>query len=143
MNETILQQIQKPRLYAGIDLHKKYAYVTLMDHLVYIQHQGRFDNHENKLVPFLIESSIPVEAIIESIYGWYWLGKQLEDAKIDYVLAHPKKVHDLLKRRKTDKGDSKALANLYRTNLLPTAYVPTPDERSFRELLRFSLVQQH
>ena len=146
MNQIILQKLQEQKLYAGIDLHKKYAYVTVMDQLGYVQHQGRFENKEKKLVPFLLErtSTISLEAIIESTYGWYWLGEELESAKIPYVLAHPKKVHDLVKGRKTDKKDSQALADLYRTNLLPEAYVPTPDERNFRELLRFRfrLVQQ-
>lgn len=115
-----------------------------MDQFGYIQHQGRFTNNENKLVPFLSENKTAVEAIVESTYGWYWLGEELESAKIPYVLAHPKKVHDLLKGRKTDKTDSKALADLYRTNLLPEAYIPTVEERNFRELLRFrfQLVQQ-
>jgi len=130
--------------YAGIDLHKKYAYVTIMDKLGYIQHQGRFNNQDKKLVPVLAASQMPIQAIIESTYGWYWLGEALEHAKIPYVLAHPKKVHDVVGRKKTDKEDSKALADLYRTNLLPTAYVPTPEERSLRELLRFRfrLVEQ-
>jgi len=139
MNDTLLQKLQQPKLYAGIDLHKKYAYITLMDQLGYIQHQGRFENSEKKLVPFLQEknTTVPLEAIIESTYGWYWLGEEMESAKIAYVLAHPKKVHDLVKGRKTDKKDSQALADLYRTNLLPEAYVPTPTERGFREILRF------
>jgi len=146
MNQIILQKLQEPKLYAGIDLHKKYAYITIMDQLGYVTHQGRFENSEKKLVPFLTErnTAAPVEAIIESTYGWYWLGEELESAKIAYVLAHPKKVHDLAKGRKTDKKDSQILADLYRTNLLPEAYIPTPEERNFRELLRFrfSLVQQ-
>lgn len=146
MNQTTLQKLQETKLYAGIDLHKQYAYVTIMDQLGYVHHQGKFENKEKKLVPFLQEKipTAPVEAIIESTYGWYWLGEELESAKIPYVLAHPKKVHDLVKGRKTDKKDSQALADLYRTNLLPEAYIPTPEERDFRELLRFRfrLVQQ-
>lgn len=130
--------------YAGIDLHKNYAYVTIMDKLGYIQHQGRFDNQKKQLVPALTQSQTPIQAIIESTYGWYWLGEALENAKIPYVLAHPKKVHDVVGRKKTDKQDSKALADLYRTNLLPTSYVPTKEERNLRELLRFRhrLVEQ-
>ena len=110
-----------------------------MDQLGYIRHQGRFENKEKQLVPFLAEknTAIPLEAIIESTYGWYWLGEDLESAKITYVLAHPKKVHDLVKGRKTDKKDSQALADLYRTNLLSEAYVPTSTERGCREILRF------
>lgn len=136
---------QRDCFYAGIDLHKNYAYITVMDRLGYIQHQGRFPNKENQLVPSLAQYPLPVQAVIESTYGWYWLGEQLEDAKIPYVLAHPQKVHAVVGRKKTDKEDSKALADLYRTNLLPTAYAPTPEERRLREVLRFRfrLVEQN
>jgi transposase len=130
---------QQEYWYAGIDLHKKYAYITIMDKLGYIQHQG--NNLEKKLVPHLSISPVPIQAIVESTYGWYWLGEELEHAKIPFVLAHPKKVHDVVGRKKTDKEDSKALADLYRTNLLPTAYVPTKQERDLLRF-RFRLVEQ-
>ena len=59
--------------YAGIDLHKRYAYITIMDQMGYIQQQGRFNNLEKTLVPTLAASTVPIQAIIESTYGWYWL----------------------------------------------------------------------
>lgn len=55
---------QQEYWYAGIDLHKKYAYVTIMDKLGFIQHQGRFNNQDNKLVPTLEASRIPIRAIM-------------------------------------------------------------------------------
>lgn len=131
-------------LYAGIDLHKKYAYVTIMDSNGYIQQQGRFENQELTLVPTLLSFDRPIEATVESTYGWYWLGDTLRDGGIPFLLAHPQKVKAIVGPKKTDKEDSKALANLLRTNYLPTAYVPTKTERSMKELLRFrfSLVEQ-
>jgi len=42
---------QQEYYYVGIDLHKRYAYITIMDKLGYIQHRGRFNNLEKELVP--------------------------------------------------------------------------------------------
>lgn len=132
--------IQKQNtLFAGIDIHKLYAYVTIMNVHGQIQYQGRFENREEKLLPHLLSYNQPIETTVEASYGWYWLADSLEKANISITLAHPKKVNALVGSKKTDKEDSKALANLLRTNLLPAAYIPTRWERSMKELLRFRL----
>lgn len=127
------------KLYAGIDLHKTYMFVTVMNKDGYIQRQGRFENKEHTLIPTLLQYNIPIEATVESSYGWYWLADDLDKAQIPFLLAHPKKVNAIVGKKKTDKEDSKALANLLRTNLLPQAYIPTKMERNLKELLRFRL----
>lgn len=127
------------KLYAGIDLHKTYMFVTVMNKDGYIQRQGRFENRDHTLIPALLQYNIPVEATVESSYGWYWLADDLDNARIPFLLAHPKKVNAIVGKKKTDKEDSKALADLLRTNLLPQAYIPTKMERNLKELLRFRL----
>ena len=131
--------MQQDYLYAGIDLHKKYMYVTVTDKMGYVQKQGHFQNTEETLIPFFKEFSLPIQAVVESTYGWYWLADKLEKEQIPFMLAHPKKVNAIVGKKKTDKEDSKVLADLLRTNLLPTAYVPTKTERSLKELLRFRM----
>lgn len=135
---------QAESLYAGIDLHKHYAFVTVMDHQGYIQQQTRYENKEEKLVPALQSFDKPIRATVESCYGWYWLADKLEEAEIPFCLAHPKKVNAIVGKKKTDREDSKALADLLRTNLLPMSYIPTHHERDLKELLRFRshLVEQ-
>lgn len=131
-------------LYAGIDLHKTYMFVTLMNKDGYIQRQGRFENKDDTLIPALLQYNIPIEATVESSYGWYWLADSLDAAHIPFLLAHPQKVNAIVGKKKTDKEDSKALADLLRTNLLPQSYIPTKMERHLKELLRFrmQLVEQ-
>ena len=129
----------RTKYYAGIDLHKKYAFVTIMNKDGSIKHQGRYNNVDRTLVPALLEQEFPVRATVESSYGWYWLADDLDQAGIPFCLAHPKKVNAIVGKKKTDKEDSKALADLLRTNLLPQSYIPTKKERSMKELLRFRL----
>lgn len=131
-------------LYAGIDLHKHYAFVTVMDQQGYIKQQRRYENKESQLAESLKRWEVPVQATVESSYGWYWLADQLEAIKIPFVLAHPQKIKAIAGKKKTDREDSKILADLLRTNLLPMSYVPTHLERDVKEMLRFrmQLVQQ-
>jgi transposase len=132
----------KAKYYAGIDLHKKYSYMTIVDHQGYIQYQGRHNHTNNSLIPTLLQyntNNSNVEATLESSYGWYWLADELDEAYIPFKLAHPKKVNAIAGKKKTDKVDSKILADLLRMNMLPQSYIPTKKERSLKELLRFRL----
>lgn len=130
---------QSNGLYAGIDLHKTYMFVTVMNKDGYIQRQGRYENKEHTLIPALLQYGKSIEATVESSYGWYWLADELDGAGIPFLLAHPKKVNAIVGKKKTDKEDSKVLADLLRTNLLPQSYIPTKMERNLKELLRFRL----
>jgi len=82
--------------------------------------------------------------VVESTYGWYWLADKLEQRQIPFKLAHPKKVNAIADKKKTDREDAKILADLLRTNLLPTSYIPKKKTRAVKELYRFrmGLVEQ-
>jgi transposase len=126
------------KLYAGIDLHKKYSYLTIMNYDGYVQHQGRYNHSDDTLLPAMLQYN-NLEATVESTYGWYWFADKCKQANIPLQLAHPQKVNAIAGRKKTDQGDSRILADLLRTNLLPPAYMSTPYERSLKELLRFRM----
>ena len=137
--------INQPQWWAGLDLHKNYVYLTVIDKHGTIYHQDRYDNKDNnKLIKKLTSFPGQVNAVVESTYGWYWLVDKLESAGLPVVLAHPQKVKAIAGSSKTDAKDSFILANLLRMNHLPTSYMPEPNERQSRELLRFrfSLVEQ-
>lgn len=127
------------QLYAGVDLHKSYSYITVMDGMGYIQHQGKYKHEDKTLIPTLKSFSQPVIASVESTYGWYAQADELEAAEIPFVLAHPTKINAIAGKKKTDKEDSKILADLHRTNLLPQSFVPTKLQREFRQLVRFRI----
>lgn len=78
---------------------------------------------------------------LEASGSWYWLADLLQELELDVNLAHPYKVKLIAESKiKTDKIDARVLADLLRTNFLPTAYLPDKDTREFRELLRYRLV---
>ncbi|MFH1705306.1 MAG: IS110 family transposase [Patescibacteria group bacterium] len=131
------------KLYAGIDLHKSYCFMTIVNQSGYIQHQARYENDKDDLVETLSRLG-NIEAVVESTYGWYWLADKLEQRQIPFKLAHPKKVNAIADKKKTDREDAKILADLLRTNLLPTSYIPKKKTRAVKELYRFrmGLVEQ-
>jgi len=65
------------------------------------------------------------------------LYRELELEGYDVVVSHPKKTRYIAEARiKTDRVDSKALADLLRLNALPTSYMPDERTAALREGVR-------
>ena len=63
--------------------------------------------------------------------------RELELEGYDVVVSHPKKTRYIAEARiKTDRVDSKALADLLRLNALPTSYMPDERTAELRERVR-------
>lgn len=74
---------------------------------------------------------------LEATRNWYWVYDLLEDMAKEVKLAHPIKTPLIAEAKiKTDKIDASILADLLRTNYLPTCFVPNKGIRQTRELLR-------
>jgi transposase len=75
--------------------------------------------------------------------GKYWIPvfNILEEASIHVLLTHPKYVRSI-KGQKTDKKDSKWIADLFKFDLVRSSFIPPPDIRALREIgrYRFKLV---
>jgi len=75
--------------------------------------------------------------------GKYWIPvfNILEEANINVILTHPKYVR-AIKGKKTDKKDSKWIADLFKFDMIRSSFIPPKDIRSLRELgrYRFKLV---
>ena len=69
--------------------------------------------------------------------GKYWIPifNYLEN-DIDVCLTHPKYVK-AIKGKKTDKKDSKWIADLYKFDLVRCSFIPPKDFRQLRELSRY------
>lgn len=69
--------------------------------------------------------------------GKYWIPifNYLED-DIDVCLTHPKYVK-AIKGKKTDKKDSKWIADLYKFDLVRCSFIPPKDFRQLREIARY------
>jgi Transposase len=124
----------------GIDLHKKFAYWTLMNQERQILWQGKVPTENHAAVDAL--SHLPVvpstcTPIIEPVEQWGWYAELLESHGLQVKLANPLQVGLIAKSRlKYDKVDSKILTELLQSGFLPTAYLAPREARDLQELLR-------
>jgi transposase len=125
-------------LYAGVDYHKRYSQVHVVDERGGTRATARLANDFGTLKEFFATLTEPCRAVVEA--GWNW-GVMYDwlDA-IDNVsaveLAHPYRVRAIAAAQvKTDSIDSHTLAQLLRVNLIPRAYVPGSATRQLREVV--------
>ncbi|MFA5089379.1 MAG: IS110 family transposase [Candidatus Omnitrophota bacterium] len=121
----------------GIDLHKKFSQVAVLNEKGVVLDNRRVDNDPPLLTEHL--SSFPKETpvTLEATIGYEWMSDLLAENGFEIKLANPKKVRLIAEATiKTDKVDAVTLAQLERANFLPTAYLPPKEVRDSRELLR-------
>ena len=69
--------------------------------------------------------------------GKYWIPLfNILEKHVHVVLTHPKYVR-AIKGKKTDKKDSKWIANVFREDLIRSSFIPPPEIRAWRELARY------
>lgn len=125
--------------YVGIDYHKRYSVVTAIDEKGRMIRTTRLDNKHEPFQSFFSSLDGPSEAVLEATRTWGVLYDLLEE--IDGVesvsLAHSLKVRAIAEAKiKTDTIDSHTLAQLLRVDLIPAAYIPSKETRSFKEMIR-------
>jgi transposase len=124
--------------YIGIDFHKQTSYITRMDGEGNILEQLRVRNKPEELGVFLANHVNGSRIAIEATGNWYYFYELIEDLNPDVCLSHPQKTRAIASARiKTDKIDSTTIAHLLRSDLLPTAYIPSRDMRDTKEILRY------
>jgi len=122
--------------YVGLDVHKHKVYGVIMTEQGEILKEGVFPNKKESYLAFLKgtgEASIALEALSFS-HPPYDL---LEEQGYTVKLAHPLKTRAIAEAKiKTDKIDAQILAHLIRSDFLPTSYLPPPDIRDLRNIVR-------
>ena len=122
--------------YAGIDHHRQYSHITLLDEKGEIVSSGRVANLRQELERFL-QGTRDVKAVIEAGRSSYTMVDVLDDMGIETVVAHPKDVKAIAKAKiKTDERDSYKLAHLLRTGYIPEVYKRSRENRSSQRVLR-------
>lgn len=124
--------------WVGLDLHKRYITACAMsDAGVIVAEHRRLPADEATLLGWLAALPGPVTVAMEATLYWAWLHARLTMAGYAAVAAHPYQVKLIWQARcKTDPIDARKLAELARTNLLPTVWVPDAEVLARRKLLR-------
>ena len=117
----------------GIDIHKRYAQVAVMDNSGEIVEEIRV---ENANLDDLAQRYAGANAAIEATSNYYHIYDTLSE-HLDVTVAHPGKLKLIANSdKKTDRVDAKELARMSRLNSVPESYVPTDELREARALVR-------
>ena len=124
----------------GIDLHKRFAYWTLINAERKILWEGKVQTDGEKTKSAALALPVPIHecrAVIEPVDLWGWYAELLEECGLTVVLANSLQVSLIAKSRlKYDRIDSKILAELLQTGYLPVSYLAPRETRDVREMLR-------
>lgn len=122
--------------FAGVDLHKRYLTLCILDPQGNVLREHRRLGTD-ALFAVLTEFDEPISVAVEATLHWAWLHDELVSRGYQVEAAHPAQVKLITRARcKTDPIDARKLADLLRTNLLPSIWVPDPETRAIRKLLR-------
>lgn len=123
--------------YGGIDAHRSYLTVAIMDK------EGNVVR-ERKRVPIggeamleALEGFRPLEVAVETCPFWPWIHDVLEPTEIGFHLAYAKELEAIAKAEtKTDSVDARLLARMLAANLIPEVYPKPAVQREIVHLVR-------
>ena len=125
--------------YAGIDFHKHYSTVCVMDADATVVLEATVKpNSRDGFEALLGQLDAPVKAVYESGLNWGWLFDVLESLEKveDVVLANAHRVRIIAEAQiKTDNIDARKLAKLMRADLNPSIHIPSAEIRERRRHL--------
>ncbi|MEM1589253.1 MAG: IS110 family transposase [Thermoproteota archaeon] len=120
--------------YIGLDVHKDWSFATVLDQTGRVVVQKRL---ENEHVPSFLENFNVLEIGLEASTHVAPLYRALVGKGFAVEVCHPKKTRYIAEARiKSDRVDSKAIAELVRLDALPKSYMPPPEIAGLRERVR-------
>lgn len=126
-------------LNAGIDYHKRYSQVDVLDEKGERRAAIRLPNDRAQVEEFFRSLGEPCRAVLEAGWNWGVMYDWLEgiDNVTEVQLAHPTRTRAIAAAQvKTDAIDAHTLAQLLRADLIPKAHIPGRQTREFREIVR-------
>jgi len=127
-------------MYVGIDLHKKFLQVAVMDNDGKILQNKKVDNTHESIKKHFADIPLYASIVMESSSVWYNTYRFLTD-ELGYknvTLSNPYLTKAIAaSKKKTDKIDAKILADLLRGGYIATCYVPNKKIVKQRQLVRY------
>ena len=122
--------------YVGIDHHRQYSHLTVMDQQGQVLRSGRVPNLQSEIGRFL-EGLEVLEAVIETGRSSYTMVDVLGEMGVAVKIVHPNEVKAIARAQiKTDKRDSEVLAHLLRMDMVPEVYRRSQENRQAQRVLR-------
>jgi transposase len=123
--------------YCGIDLHSRSMYVCILDQKGDVLVHENMDAEPQSFLRTIAPYREDIVVCVECMFTWYWLADLCSQASIPFVLGHAlymKAIHG--GKTKNDRIDSRKIAGLLRSGMVPQAYVYPAEMRATRDLLR-------
>jgi transposase len=118
----------------GLDVHKDSTYATILNLEGKIVNQARMSNE--RVLAYLSRFNVR-KVGMESSNQIAPLYRQLSSRGYSVVVSHPKKTSYIAEAKiKSDRVDSKAIAELVQLDALPLAYFPNEETAKLREKVR-------
>jgi len=125
--------------YIGMDLHKNFLQIAVMDSYGTVLENTRIENDMEKIDGFFQNTDRDNTKIVMEWYSvWYNIYCRLkDDKKMDVILSNPIKTKAIASAKiKTDKIDARVLADLLRGGYIAQCYVPDKEVINLRDLVR-------
>jgi transposase len=127
-------------IYIGLDVHKKSWAVSIYVENLYYKSFSISPPSSKVLVEYLEKNFIGgrYHVVYEAGFSGFWIYDNLIEKGIDCIVVSPADVpmSDKNKKFKTDRNDSKQLAQKLRSGLLEGIHIPEKVQREHRALLR-------
>ena len=123
--------------FVGLDIHRKSIVATALTADGTPLSEAKLGASPTELTEYIRTLPGPTQVVMEPCTIWEPLYDALEEEGVETVLTNPLRTRLIADATiKTDKVDSQALATLLRLKAIPRVYVPPPEGRALRHLVR-------
>jgi transposase len=126
-------------MFVGMDVHKNYLQVAVLDDKGKVLDNSRVDNNLTKVNEFFdsLHPGSDTKVVMESSGMWYNIYECLNKRHLDVRLSNPTKTRAIASAKiKTDKLDAVKLADLLRGGYIAECYVPNKRIMELRDIVR-------
>jgi transposase len=126
-------------MFVGMDVHKNYLQVAVLDEKGKVLNNSRVDNDLTKVNEFFdsLHPNNKTKVVLESSGMWYNIYECLSKRHLDVRLSNPVKTRAIASAKiKTDKLDAVKLADLLRGGYIAECYVPNKRKMGLRDIVR-------
>jgi transposase len=126
-------------LFIGMDVHLATWHITILTKDLFLKHFSQ-EADTARLINYLREKypGAAYKCVYEAGYSGFWLADRLNNEGIECMVVNAADIPITNKQqnKKTDRTDSKKLAELLRSGLLCGIYIPKSEDLEDRSLLR-------
>jgi transposase len=126
-------------MFVGMDVHKNYLQIAVLDEKGKVLNNSRVDNNLSKISEFFdrLDHTKTTKVVMESSGLWYNIYEYLSKRHLDVRLSNPTKTRAIATAKiKTDKLDAVKLADLMRGGYIAECYVPNKRIMELRDIVR-------